>query len=64
MTLFIKRDVIVTSLLRHYFFYFILSKASIVGGTHNDGVQGMGRFQILVTTPTTVKRRTQTVLHV
>ena len=39
MTLFMKGDVVVTSVLRQYFLLIVfLSKASVVGETNNDGV--------------------------
>ena len=48
MTLLIKRDVFVTSLLRQYFLLIVfLLKASIVGETHNDGVAGGEGFLFL-----------------
>ena len=48
MTLFMKGDVVVTSVLMQYFLLIVfLSKASIVGETHNDGVAGGEGFLFL-----------------
>ena len=48
MRLFMKGDVVVTSVLRQYFLLIVfLLKASIVGEAHNDGATGGEGFLFL-----------------